>query len=152
MQCAVIDFARNICEMKNANSTEFDKNTEYPVIDIMLNQKNISDKGATMRLGSYACDINRDSILYDLYNTPSIEERHRHRYEFNNNFFDEMQTRGLKIAGINKKLNLVEAIEIIDHPWFVGVQFHPELKSRLMRAHPLFDGFIKASSEYSNSN
>ncbi len=152
MQCAVIDFARNICEMKNANSTEFDKNTEYPVIDIMLNQKNISDKGATMRLGSYTCDINRDSILYDLYNTPTIEERHRHRYEFNNNFFDEMQTRGLKIAGINKKLNLVEAIEIIDHPWFVGVQFHPELKSRLMRAHPLFDGFIKASREHSNSN
>ena len=105
-----------------------------------------------MRLGSYACDINRDSILYDLYNTPTIEERHRHRYEFNNNFFEEMKIRGLKIAGINKKLNLVEAIEIIEHPWFVGVQFHPELKSRLMRVHPLFDGFIKASSEYSNSN
>ena len=152
MQCAVIDFARNVCNFKNANSTEFNVKTDYPVIDIMSDQIDIKDKGATMRLGSYACQISKDSILYSSYKKESIQERHRHRYEFNNVYLKEMELNGLNVGGINKKLNLVEAIEIDGHPWFVGVQFHPELKSRLMRAHPLFDSFIQAARDYKNSN
>ncbi len=152
MQCAVIDFARDVCKLKNANSTEFNENTNHPVIDIMSDQIDIKDKGATMRLGSYACDISKDSILYKSYKQETIEERHRHRYEFNNVYLKEMQSMGLKVGGINQKLNLVEAIEMDDHPWFIGVQFHPELKSRLMGAHPLFDSFIQAARDYKNSN
>ena len=148
MQCAVIDYARNVCLFKDANSTEFNSKTSHPVIDIMLNQKNVTHKGATMRLGSYNCDIKKDSLIYQSYKNTKIKERHRHRYEFNNKYLKKMKERGLIIGGINKKLNLVETIELKDHPWFVGVQFHPELKSRLMNVHPLFDSFIKSASQY----
>ena len=148
MQCAVIEYARNVCAFKDANSTEFNDKTPYPVIDIMLDQKNITHKGATMRLGSYNCDIKKDSLIYKSYKTVKIKERHRHRYEFNNKYLKKMEGKGLIVGGINKKLNLVETVELKNHPWFVGVQFHPELKSRLMNAHPLFDSFIKSAMKY----
>ena len=152
LQCAVIDYARNVCRLKNANSTEFNSKTSHPVIDIMIDQKNISYKGATMRLGSYSCNLKKNSLIHRSYNTTKIEERHRHRYEFNNKYLKKMENKGLIIGGVNKKLNLVETIEIKDHPWFIGVQFHPELKSRLMSAHPLFDSFIKSVIDYYNES
>ena len=148
MQCAVIEYARNICAFKEANSTEFNNKTPYPVIDIMLDQKDVTHKGATMRLGSYNCDIKKDSLIYKSYKSMKIKERHRHRYEFNNKYLKVMESKGLIVGGVNKKLNLVETIELKDHPWFIGVQFHPELKSRLMNAHPLFDSFIKSAIKY----
>ena len=152
MQCAIIDYARNICNLKNANSTEFNQKTSDPVIDIMLDQKDITHKGATMRLGSYNCKIKRNTKIHESYKLDSIDERHRHRYEFNNKYMDIMEDKGLIISGINQKLNLVETIEVKDHPWFVGVQFHPELKSRVMKVHPLFDGFIKSAIKYSDAS
>jgi len=152
MQCAIIDYARNVCGIKDANSTEFDKNCSDPVIDIMLEQKNVTHKGATMRLGAYNCKIKRDTKIYDSYKLNDISERHRHRYEFNNKYMNIMEDMGLVISGVNQKLNLVETIEIKSHPWFVGVQFHPELKSRVMKAHPLFNGFIKSAIKYSDAS
>ena len=145
MQCAVIEFARNVCKMSKANSTEFDSNTPFPVIDLMNEQKNIIDKGATMRLGQYSCNIEQNTKSYAAYNEQKINERHRHRYEFNNKYRSSLTDSGLVISGINDKLDLVEIIEIKDHPWFVGVQFHPELKSRIVNTHPLFKDFINAS-------
>ena len=105
-----------------------------------------------MRLGSYHCKIKKGTKIYESYNVDNIDERHRHRYEFNNNYMNVMENNGLVISGINQKLNLVETIEIKDHPWFVGVQFHPELKSRVMRVHPLFNGFIKSAIKYSDAS
>ena len=148
MQCAVIEFARNICDMKDANSTEFNQETPFPVIDLMHSQKNIKDKGATMRLGKYSCTISKDTNTYNAYKTTNIDERHRHRYEFNNQYREQLQNSGLSIAGINEKLDLVEIIEIKNHNWFVGVQFHPELKSRIVKVHPLFEDFIEAAIKY----
>ena len=148
MQCAVIEFARNICKMKNANSTEFNQDTKYPVIDLMHSQKGIKDKGATMRLGKYACNLSKKSNAYNAYNKNNINERHRHRYEFNNKYRDQLKKSGLSISGINKKLDLVEIIEYKNHNWFVGVQFHPELKSRIVKVHPLFKDFIAAAIKY----
>ena len=148
MQCAVIEYARNICAFKEANSTEFNNKTPYPVIDIMLDQKDVTHKGATMRLGSYNCDIKKDSLIYKSYKSIKIKERHRHRYEFNNKYLKVMESKGLIVGGINKKLNLVETIELKDHPWFIGVQFHPELKSRVLNPNPLFKDFIAASIDY----
>ena len=148
MQCAVIEFARNICDMKDANSTEFNQQTPFPVIDLMHSQKNIKDKGATMRLGKYSCSISKDTNTYSAYKETNIDERHRHRYEFNNQYREQLQKSGLSIAGINKKLDLVEIIEIKNHNWFVGVQFHPELKSRIVKVHPLFEDFIAAAIKY----
>ncbi len=148
MQCAVIEFARNICDMKDANSTEFNKEAPFPVIDLMHSQKNIKDKGATMRLGKYSCTISKDTNTYNAYKTTNIDERHRHRYEFNNQYREQLQNSGLSIAGINEKLDLVEIIEIKNHNWFVGVQFHPELKSRIVKVHPLFEDFIAAAIKY----
>ena len=148
MQCAVIDFARNVCMLKNANSTEFNPQSKYPVIDIMQDQKDIVDKGATMRLGAYSCEIEEETKAHNSYKENNIEERHRHRYEFNNEYIEKMKDKGLVISGINKKMNLVEIVEVEDHPWFVGVQFHPELKSRIMKTHPLFYNFIKSAVNY----
>jgi len=150
MQCAVIEYARNVCKLKSANSTEFDDKTTHPVIDIMHDQKDVTQKGATMRLGSYSCDIKEESVIYESYKNIKINERHRHRYEFNNKYLEKMESKGLIIGGVNKKLDLVETIELKNHPWYVGVQFHPELKSRLMNVHPLFDSFIKSVSKYYN--
>mgnify|MGYP001269724980 CR=1 FL=1 len=148
MQCAVIEFARNKCNFKNANSTEFNKKTPYPVIDLMHGQKKVKDKGATMRLGSYSCTLSKKSKSYNSYKKNSINERHRHRYEFNNKYRDSLKKAGLIISGVNKKLDLVEIIELKNHNWFVGVQFHPELKSRIVNVHPLFRDFISAAIKF----
>ena len=148
MQCAVIDFSRNLCNMKAANSTEFNKRTNFPVIDIMKAQKRVVTKGASMRLGSYRCAVVSGTRASLAYQRKRIDERHRHRYEFNNKFKTRLSNAGLKVSGINEKLNLVEMIEIPTHPWFVGVQFHPELKSTLVNVHPLFKDFISASIKY----
>ncbi len=148
MQMAVVEFARNVLKYHNANSSEFDKNTEHPVIDLMYEQREIEDKGGTMRLGLYPCIIDKNSKAYAIYNTEQIEERHRHRYEFNNGYRDRLQNAGMKLSGISPNGKLVEMVELDDHPWFIGVQFHPEFKSRPNRAHPLFRDFIKASIEY----
>ena len=145
MQCAVIDFSRNVCKMTDANSTEFNLKTSYPVIDLMNSQKDVSKKGATMRLGQYSCDVLKNTKTHQAYNEKIIYERHRHRYEFNNEYREVLCKSGLVISGLNKELDLVEIIEIKDHPWFVGVQFHPELKSRIVNVHPLFKNFIAAS-------
>ena len=145
MQCAVIEFGRNILKLKDANSTEFNKKTKYPVIDLMYDQKNISYKGGTMRLGAYECCIKKQSKVFKIYNEENISERHRHRYEFNNNFLTKFEGGGIVFSGINKKLNLVEIIEYKKHPWFIGVQFHPEFKSTVEKAQPLFVSFVKNS-------
>jgi CTP synthase len=151
MQCAVIEFARKVCGMKGANSTEFDKNTEYPVISLLAEQEKVVDKGATMRLGAYPCNLDKNSFSFKAYGELKISERHRHRYEFNNRFKDVLTKSGLKIAGVSPDGKLVEIIELEAHPWFVGVQFHPELKSRPLRAHPLFRDFVQASLTYKNT-
>ncbi len=148
LQCAIIDFSRSVCEFKNANSTEFKSRIKYPVIDLMNKQKNIRNKGATMRLGSYPCKVKRGTKAYVAYRKNKIHERHRHRYEVNNKYIKKLENKGLVISGINEELNLVEMIEIKNHPWFVGVQFHPELKSRVVKTHPLFKDFISASIKY----
>ncbi len=145
MQCAVIEFARNVCGLDKANSIEFDKKTKYPVIDLMESQRAIKIKGGTMRLGAYDCDVIIGTKVYAAYRKKKISERHRHRYEVNNRFRKKLEKSGLMFSGINKDLNVVEAIEIKNHPWYVASQFHPELKSRVNKSHPLFREFIKAS-------
>jgi CTP synthase len=145
MQCAVIEFARNVCKMKDANSSEFDPETKYPVIDLLPGQKGITDKGGTMRLGAYPCKINKDTKLYESYRTETISERHRHRYEFNNLYREEMEKAGLVLSGIYPDADLVEVVELADHPWFLATQYHPEFKSRPNHPHPLFASFIKAA-------
>lgn len=144
MQMAVIEFARH-CGFKNANSTEFDPKTEHPVIHIMDEQKDINEKGGTMRLGLYPCKLNPATKCRDLYGAEVIYERHRHRYEFNNAYRAKLSEAGLRLAGISPNEKLVEIIEIDNHPWFVGVQFHPEFKSRPNHPHPLFADFIMAA-------
>ena len=148
MQRAVIDYARNKCNLKNANSTEFKPHTKYPVIDIMLKQKNILKKGATMRLGSFPCTISSGTKARKAYKKSKVYERHRHRYEVNNKYVNSLTNSGLIISGKNDRLNLVEMVELKNHPWFVGVQFHPELKSRVVKTHPLFRDFIGATISY----
>jgi CTP synthase len=150
LQCAVIEFARNVCGLKGANSTEFDKKARYPVIDLMESQRAIKRKGGTMRLGAYDCKIETGTKTFSAYRKKNISERHRHRWEVNNRYRDRLEKNGLKISGINKELNLVEIIELPDHPWYVAGQFHPELKSRVSKAHPLFREFIKASVKHLN--
>jgi len=145
MQCAVIEFARNVCGMKGANSTEFDPKTRYPVIDMMLEQKKLTQKGGTMRLGEYPCEIKKDSLAFRAYKKSLVFERHRHRYELNNEYRDILESKGLRITGECRGRRLVEIIELRNHPWFVAVQFHPEFKSRPNRPHPLFVDFIKAA-------
>jgi len=142
LQCAIIDFSRNVCGLKNANSKEFDSECECPVIDLMPGQKNVKSKGGTMRLGSYICKLKDGTKAYEAYNEEEIHERHRHRFEVNNQYRLQMEENGLVVSGENPELNLIEMIEVKDHPWFVGVQFHPELKSRIVKAHPLFRDFI----------
>ena len=144
MQCAVIEFARNILKKSDANSTEMNPDTKNPVIDIMENQKDIKNKGGTMRLGAYNCELEKNTNSHKAYNKQVISERHRHRYEFNNEFLDEFSSNGMKFSGINPDNNLVEIIEIPKHKWFVGVQFHPEYSSTVLRPHPLFSEFIQA--------
>ncbi len=144
MQCAVIEFARNVLKFEGANSTEINHKTKYPVIDLMEEQKSVIDKGATMRLGGYKCIINKDSRAYRSYGKTEIVERHRHRYEFNDKFLNDFKANGMIPVGINPESNLVEIVEIFDHKWFIGVQFHPEYNSTVIKPHPLFVDFIKA--------
>jgi CTP synthase len=151
MQCAVIDFARHRCGLKNAHSTEFDANTSQPVIDFMREQRTLAEKGGTMRLGNYTCQLKKNSRAFEAYGTQSIEERHRHRYELNNKYRAPLEKAGLQITGEYRKKNLVEIIELLDHPWFVAVQFHPEFGSRPNRCHPLFQHFVKAAMHYMSS-
>ena len=148
MQCAIIDFARHVCGLSGANSTEFNKRTKYPVVDLMESQKAIKIKGGTMRLGAYNCSIKPGTKTFAAYRSKKISERHRHRYEVNNRYKKRLEKEGMVISGINDDLGVVETIEISDHPWFVAGQFHPELKSRVNKAHPLFRDFIKASKKY----
>jgi CTP synthase len=152
LQSAVIDFARNVCDLKGANSTEFDKNTKYPVIDLMESQKAIKAKGGTMRLGAYDCTLKKRTKAFKAYGRSKISERHRHRWEVNNRYRKRLEKCGLIISGINKELNLVEIIEFNNHPWFVATQFHPELKSRINSAHPLFRDFVKATVNFTINN
>lgn len=147
MQCAVIDFARNVCGLERANSSEFDPKTPYPVIDLLPEQKRVFQKGGTMRLGSYPCRVKKNSFAYSAYRRELVFERHRHRYELNNKFRKKFEEYGLVVTGEYPKKRLAEIVELKGHPWFVGVQFHPEFKSRPNRAHPLFRGFIKAAVE-----
>ncbi|MDQ3191799.1 MAG: CTP synthase [Bacteroidota bacterium] len=146
MQCAVVEFARNVLKWDDAHSKEMNGNTPHPVISIMEEQKKISDKGGTMRLGAYACHIKPESKAFDIYKKEEISERHRHRYEFNNIYKEDFEKAGMTASGINPQ-GLVEIIEIKDHPWFVGVQFHPEYKSTVANPHPLFVHFVKSAIE-----
>jgi len=147
MQCSTIEFARNVAGLKKANSTEFDPDTPYPVINLLSEQKKVRKKGGTMRLGDYKCKIQRGSFSWKAYKKDVIYERHRHRYEFNNHYREILIESGLRIAGVYPEKNLVEIIEVPNHPWFVGVQFHPEFSSRPGAPHPLFRDFIKAAKE-----
>jgi len=149
MQMAVIEFSRNVLGLKDANSTEMSSEVTHPVISLMDEQKEITDKGGTMRLGAWDCKISKDSKVYNAYQNELISERHRHRYEFNNDYLEQMKTGGMKTTGINPKTGLVEIIEISSHPWFVGVQYHPEYKSTVLNPHPLFVDFVKACLTHS---
>ena len=145
MQCAVIEFARHVCGMTDANSSEFNQETKHPVIDLMLSQVDVEDKGGTMRLGSYPCKVTAGTNTQAAYGADLIHERHRHRFEYNNAFRSVLSSAGLVIAGTLPDDSLVEIVEVKDHPWFVASQFHPELKSRPNNPHPLFRDFVKAA-------
>nr|WP_276538529.1 CTP synthase [Dehalobacterium formicoaceticum] len=147
MQMAVVEFARSLAGLSAANSSEFDENTSHAVIDLLPEQKGIDAKGGTMRLGAYPCKLIKGSKAYQAYQREEISERHRHRYEFNNEYRELLESKGLKISGLSPDNRLVEIVELTDHPWFVGCQFHPEFKSRPDRPHPLFRDFIKSSLE-----
>jgi CTP synthase len=149
MQLAVVEFARNVLKLKDANSSEI-KITKNNVIDLMEEQKGITEKGGTMRLGSYACTVKRGTKTYDTYKAVNIHERHRHRFEFNNRFRMLFEDAGMIFSGVNPDKDLVEIIEIPGHPWFIACQFHPELKSRATKAHPLFREFVKACMKKRN--
>ncbi|NUM50532.1 MAG: CTP synthase [Flavobacteriales bacterium] len=145
MQCAVIEFARNVLGYTDAHSTEMSTQTSHPVINIMENQKTITEKGGTMRLGAYPCILTENSLAYNIYKRTEISERHRHRYEFNNQYLPEFEQAGMIASGLNPKLSLVEIIEIPSHPFFIGVQFHPEYKSTVLSPHPIFVNFVNAA-------
>ncbi len=150
MQCAVVEFARNILDLPKANSKEMDHTTSYPVIDLMEEKKNISDKGGSMRLGSYSCKILKNSKAYEAYKSENITERHRHRFEFNNEYLPMFEKAGMIATGINPETGLIEIIENKNHKWFVGVQFHPEYQSTVLNPHPLFKAFVKKAIEELN--
>ncbi|MDY0343958.1 MAG: CTP synthase [Lentimicrobium sp.] len=151
MQCAVIEFSRNVLHLKNAHSTEMEPETPFPVIDIMEEQKRVTNMGGTMRLGSYSCSLIPGSRSEKIYQKQEVAERHRHRYEFNNQYLDQFEEAGLKAAGINRENNLIEIVELSNHPWFIGVQFHPEYLSTVATPHPLFVSFVKAAMAYQTS-
>ena len=150
MQMAAIEFARNVCGLKKANSTEFKADCKEPVIHLMEEQKTVNKKGGTMRLGACPCTVTKGTKAFDAYNEADISERHRHRYEFNNTYREMMTTKGLVLSGINQQKDLVEIIELPDHPWFLACQFHPEFKSKPLVPHPLFRAFIGASLAHRN--
>lgn len=150
MQCAVVEFSRNVLGLE-ASSTELNPKTKHPVIDLMEEQKKITNKGGTMRLGAYECRLKKGSKAYQVYGHSPIHERHRHRYEFNNKYLEQIEEAGLKATGTNPDLNLVEVVELKDHPWFIGVQYHPELRSTVQNPHPLFVKFVEASLNHKKS-
>jgi len=150
LQCAVIEFARNVCGL-DAGSSEFDPDIQHPVIDLMFEQRSRSKMGGTMRLGSYPCKLNKDSLAHELYGNLEIAERHRHRWEVNNEYRETLEKKGLAISGLSPDGSLVEIVEIPDHPFFIASQFHPELKSRPHRPHPLFKGFVEAAAKLMKS-
>ena len=151
MQCAVIEYARNVLRLKDAHTVEIDENTEHPVINVMEEQKNIANMGGTMRLGAYPCEIvDEDSIAYEVYRKKNISERHRHRYEFNSAYLEQFENAGMKATGVNPDNKLVEIVEIPEHPYYIGVQFHPEYKSSVLNPHPLFVNFVKAALKLKN--
>ncbi|MCG2431735.1 CTP synthase [Aequorivita xiaoshiensis] len=152
MQMAVIEFARNVLKLKDANSTEMNPKAQDPVISIMEDQKNLEDMGGTMRLGSWKCDLKEGSLANKIYSSNSIEERHRHRYEFNSTYRENLEAAGMIATGSNPNTDLVEIVEIPSHPWFIGVQYHPEYKSTVANPHPLFVAFVKAMHEHSEKN
>jgi CTP synthase len=145
MQMAVVEFARNVCGLAGASSTEFNEETPHPVIHLMDAQRGIEKKGGTMRLGTYPCVLQDDSLAFRLYNKKRVSERHRHRFEFNNGYRERFVAQGMLLSGLSPDTSLVEIVELRDHPWFIGCQFHPEFKSRPTECHPLFKGFIKAA-------
>ncbi len=151
MQIAVIEFARNVLGLKAANSSEFNPHTPDPVIHLMHAQREVSEKGGTMRLGAYPCRLKVGSLAHRIYNAKSVDERHRHRYEFNNDYRGRFEEAGMSLSGLNPDLDLVEMIELPDHPYFIACQFHPEFKSRPLRPHPLFDHFVRAALKYAGS-
>ena len=151
MQLAVIEFSRNVCGIDDADTTENNGNTQNPVIDIMESQKNISEKGGTMRLGAYPCVIKPETLTSGIYGTSEISERHRHRFEVNNSYREILESNGMILSGLSPDENLVEVMELKDHPWFVGCQFHPEFKSKPLSAHPLFRDFITGALRYKDS-
>ena len=151
MQMAVVEYARNVLGLKGANSTEMVQNTPFPVINLMEEQKSITDMGGTMRLGSWECGLKKESISYDVYQKELIEERHRHRYEFNSEYLNDFEKAGMLATGKNPKTDLVEIIELPEHPWFVGVQYHPEYKSTVLNPHPLFVAFVNATLTHKKS-
>ncbi len=144
LQCAVVEFARNVLGLEDAFSTEMKSDAAHPVIDLMPDQKNIRAKGGTMRLGAYACEIKEDTIAYKAYQSTMIYERHRHRYELNNEYLKDFESHGLIACGVNPDSKLVEVMELSNHPFFLGTQYHPELKSTVEKPHPLFVAFVKA--------
>ena len=152
MQMAVIEYSRNVLGLHQANSSEMDDKTPFPVIDLMETQKQVTEKGGTMRLGSWKCDLLEDSKVAAVYNETSIMERHRHRYEFNNDFKQQIENSGMKATGFNPDTGLVEIVEIPNHPWFIGVQYHPEYKSTVANPHPLFLSFVRAALNYKTKN
>src|SRR5690606_15452895 len=151
MQLAVIEFARNVLNLKDANSTELDPLTPDPVVNLMEEQKSITALGGTMRLGAWKCVLKKDSLAYKVYQTEEIEERHRHRFEFNNDYLEKFETHGMMASGVKPGSKLVEIVEIPDHPWFMGVQYHPEYKSTVAQPHPLFVAFVKAVHEHAKT-
>ena len=148
MQMAVVEYARNVCGLEGANSAEFERDASHLVVDIMPDQRGIKDKGATMRLGAYPCELKPDSLAFQIYGANRISERHRHRYEVNNSYRDSLETGGLMLCGVSPDERLVEMVELPGHPYFVGCQFHPEFKSKPHRSHPLFTSFVRAAVEY----
>ena len=151
MQMAVVEYARNVLGLKGAHSKEIDPMTENPVIDLMESQKNVTEKGGTMRLGAWQCTLQKDTKAYDIYGKEDISERHRHRYELCMQYLDDLEKAGMKATGRNADTGLVDIVEVPSHPWFIGVQFHPEYRSKVENPHPLFVGFVKAAMEYNAS-
>lgn len=151
MQMAVVEYARNVLGLKGAHSKEIDPMTENPVIDLMESQKNVTEKGGTMRLGAWQCTLQKDTKAYDIYGKEDISERHRHRYELCMQYLDGLEKAGMKATGRNADTGLVDIVEVPSHPWFIGVQFHPEYRSKVENPHPLFVGFVKAAVEYNAS-
>jgi len=144
MQCAVIEFARHVCKIEDANSSELDADCEHPVIDILAEQKTMHEKGGTMRLGAYPCSVKPGSLLEKLYGLTHVSERHRHRFEVNNSYRSILEEGGLSFCGVSPDETLVEVVELDDHPFYLGCQFHPEFKSRPHQPHPIFQGFVEA--------